>query len=71
MPKQTAPSTAKSIDPTRLYSLGEFQRVSGMSTAAVRSARREGLVVRYLGRTAWILGRDFVEFVVSKGRTTR
>ena len=59
------------IDPTKLYPLGEFQRVSGLSTAAVRSARREGLVVRYVGRTALILGRDFVEFVVATGRTTR
>ncbi len=56
----TATVPQGSIEPTRLYTLHEFKRVSGLGTCALRSARNRGLRVRYVGRTGFILGADFI-----------
>lgn len=45
------------------YPLQEFQRVSGLGEAALRQARRQGLVVTAIGRRRFVRGADFYEFV--------
>jgi len=64
------------IDGDKAYALRAFQQLTGMGTAALREARRNGLTVRRVGLRSFILGRDFLDYlakhgkvVVSEGRT--
>lgn len=59
------------IDPNLLYSLEAFKRATGWTAAAVRQARRDGMPVRYVGRQCWVLGRDFIEHVTTRGKTEK
>lgn len=45
------------------YPLAEFQKLSGLGEAALREARRRGLVVTAIGRRRFVRGADFYEFV--------
>ena len=45
------------------YTLGEFQRISGLGEAALRKARRQGLVVSRVGRRGFVTGRDFQDYL--------
>ena len=45
------------------YPLSTFQKASGLRTAAMRSLRRKGLKVHYIGGRAYVLGDDFVDFL--------
>ena len=45
------------------YTLGEFQRISGLGEAALRKARRKGLVVTVVGRRGFVTGRDFQDYL--------
>jgi hypothetical protein len=45
------------------YTLPEFRRRTGLENAAIRSARRAGLIVRRVGRRSYVLGDDFLEFL--------
>ncbi len=47
------------------YPLPFFKRIAGMSDRALRTARRRGLIVRRSGARAFVLGRDFHEFLLS------
>jgi len=51
-----------------LYTLHELKVRLGLGTHAMRSARRSGLKVRYIGRRALVLGRDVIEFVEKHGK---
>jgi len=46
-----------------LYTLEELSRRLGLGTAALRTARRSGLVVRRIGRRSYVLGRDLIDYV--------
>ena len=61
----------KPIDPAKMYPLEHFQVISGMGRAAMRSARDAGLTMHYVGGRAWILGSDWIEYVVANGRSTK
>jgi hypothetical protein len=50
------------------YPLPEFQRLSGLGEAALRQARRQGLVVTAIGRRRFVRGADFHAFIGSKAR---
>lgn len=58
------------IDSRAIYPLRLFHQLSGLGKAGVRAARRDGLVVRYVGRVGFVLGADFLDFLSrqSKGR---
>ena len=56
----TAPSP---IVPGTVYRLDEFQRVSGLGKAAMRTARRQGLRVRRAGGRAFVHADDFIEYL--------
>ena len=53
------------IEPHTLYTLGEFQRRAGLGKHAMRNARAKGLKVRRPGRAAFVLGADWIAFVLA------
>ena len=55
------------IRPDCLYPLPEFKRRTGLGTHAMRTARRNGLLVRRVGGRAFILGKDFIEHLEETG----
>ena len=55
------------IEPGTLYPLAEFQRRTGWGRHAVRKARGGGLTVHRAGNRAYVLGKDFIDYVT--GRT--
>lgn len=59
------------IEPHILYSLATFKQITGLGTYAIREARKRGLRIRYAGRKAYILGRDFHEHIDRNGRAER
>jgi hypothetical protein len=39
----------------------------GWGTAALRTARRRGLLVRRTGRKSWVFGRDLLAYIEQNG----
>jgi hypothetical protein len=69
-------ATAESIDkgviiPERLYSFQAFERITGVGSAGLREARRNGLEVRYFGRQGYILGQTIIDFILTTGKKSR
>lgn len=50
-----------------LYTLAEIESRLGLGVAAMRQARRKGLVVRRIGKRGFVLGRDLIEYVAKCG----
>jgi hypothetical protein len=65
LPKDSSPSrdSLGMILSDATYTLGEFQRISGLGEAALRKARRQGLVVSRVGRRGFVTGRDFQDYL--------
>jgi hypothetical protein len=59
------------IVPSVLYPLDLLKAKSGLGAAALRTARRTGLKVRYAGGRGFIMGRDFIQWVEQNGKETR
>jgi hypothetical protein len=53
------------------YPLPEFKRLSGLGEAALRQARRQGLMVTAIGRRRFVRGADFHAFIGSRPRVDR
>ncbi len=75
-PPSARPSAALGpIHPHALYPLAELAVRSGLGKAALRTARQSGLVVRYVGGRAKVLGSEFHAYVekapTSKGERRR
>jgi hypothetical protein len=64
-PKQPAQSSGESgtIERGKVYSLPEFMRRTGLRVWAVRTARRNGLVVRYVGHRGYVDGSDWARYL--------
>lgn len=45
------------------YSLAQVKSRFGLGTAALRTARRRGLLVRRVGRRSFVLGRDLITYL--------
>ena len=60
--EQTGPSGMGFIRPDVLYPLESIQNVTGLGKAAFRIARRNGLVVRRLGKRSFVRGQDFIDY---------
>lgn len=45
------------------YSLEQVKARLGLGTAAIRTARRKGLIVRRVGRKSFVLGADLLEYI--------
>jgi len=59
------------IEPHILYPLEDLKARSGMGSAAMRTARRQGLTVKYAGGRGYILGRHFIEYVEANGKSEK
>jgi hypothetical protein len=46
-----------------LYPIEEFKRRTGFGSHAMRTARRNGLKVRYVGGRAFVRGDDFLSYI--------
>jgi hypothetical protein len=62
---------SKSVEPGILYSLDDIMARSGMGKTALRMARRSGLNVKYVGSRGYVLGRDFIDWVLENAKETR
>ena len=56
------------IRPDELYELSECQRRLGWGKAAFRTARRNGLKVRYCSRRAYVMGADLISYIDEHGK---
>jgi hypothetical protein len=52
------------------YSLKLFIKISGLGHHGMRAARDNGLRVVYVGRTAYVLGDDWLDFLQDPKRKT-
>jgi len=73
MPRQANPITPNLgvILADATYPLSEFKRLSGLGEAALRQARRRGLVVTAIGRRRFVRGADFHAFIGDCPRADR
>jgi hypothetical protein len=53
---------AGEINADSLYTLDEVQARLGLGKWAIRTARREGLVVKRIGRRGYVHGRDLIDW---------
>jgi hypothetical protein len=60
---------ARAIDRNRAYPLADFARLAGMNKASIRSARRGGLAVRYVGNRPFVLGSDWLDWLATRPTT--
>ena len=65
----TAPNGRISAD--QLLTLDAVQTELGLGAHAMRMARRRGLRVKYIGRRAFVLGRDLIAFIDQHGKTEK
>ena len=61
----TFPDVPGVIVADELYTLQEFQRRMRLGAAATRQARRQGLILRKIGRRKYLLGRDILDWLES------
>lgn len=61
---KTQDSEVGIIDPDRLYTLPRFMQTLGVTKATLRAARRSGFTVRYVHKRAYVLGKDWIDYVV-------
>ena len=52
-----------------LYTLDAINERLGIGKAALRKARREGLIVRRIGRKSFVLGEDLIAWVKRSARS--
>lgn len=45
-----------------IYPLPEFMRRTGLEEASVRRMRKEGLIIRRIGRRSYVRGSDFLDW---------
>jgi hypothetical protein len=63
-----APTAPGVIEAAAVYTLSEFAARMNMTRSAMREARRLGLKVRRIGKRAFVLGRDAIEFIEACGK---
>ena len=56
------------IEPEKLYSLSEIERLTGLKKSAIRNARMRGLQVRYFSRLGYVKGSDLLAYIVENSR---
>ncbi len=56
------------INPDELYTLRTFKMRLEISDHTLRAARRAGLRVRYLHKQGYILGSDWIDYVLKSSR---
>jgi hypothetical protein len=63
MSRKTTSIPTGVIEPGALYQIEEFKRRTGFGNHAMRTARRNGLKVRYLGGRAFVHADDFFAYI--------
>lgn len=63
-----ATKKAGEITGDSLYTLDEINARLGLGKSALRTARREGLTVKRIGRRGYVLGRDVIEWFERSAR---
>ena len=66
-----ARSATGMIEPHILYRLDEAEERLGWTRSTTRAARRNGLLVRYAGKRAYVVGRDLIAYVEQHGKVDR
>ncbi len=59
------------IEPDVVYTLPRAKSEMSWGKAAFRTARRNGLRVKYSGRNGYILGRDLIDVIEKTGRDSK
>jgi hypothetical protein len=59
------------VDPEILYTLPALKAAVGWSDARLRTARRQGLPIKYLSNKGYVFGRDFIDFILRVGKPSR
>jgi len=57
------PAPGGVISADAAYSLEQLRDRLGLGTAALRTARRKGLIVRRIGRRSFVMGRDLLQYL--------
>jgi hypothetical protein len=67
-----AVATRKSgeINADSLYTLDEIRDRLGLGKSALRTARREGLVIKRIGRRAYVHGGDLIDWFQRSARVS-
>lgn len=52
-----------------VYSLSDFQRLTGLGAKATRAARRDGLSIVRIGRRSYVRGSSFLALCERKAAT--
>ncbi len=63
MPKQSTESLLRPIRADEVLPLECFMRASGLGRAALREARRSGLIVRRVHNRGFIIGSDWLDYL--------
>lgn len=66
MHTQSAPGV---INPSELYTLKAFKQRLGVQDSTLRAARRAGLRVLYIHKQGYILGKDWIDYVLGASNT--
>lgn len=53
------------------YPLDTFSRMTGIGKHGLRTARKNGLQVRYIGRRGFVLGSDWLTYLRDHGQCER
>ena len=59
------------VEPNVLYPLLDFMARTGLGRTAMRSARRSGLIVRYVGGRGYVMGGDFIAWLQRNGKASK
>jgi hypothetical protein len=67
----TAERVPQPIPPNTLFTLQDFSTVSGLKKTALRTARENGLKVRYMGNRAFVMSDDFFSYLKEHGKESK
>lgn len=60
-------AAVRAIDPRLLYPLRDFRRLAGLGDFSMRKLRRQGLRILEADRKQYVLGQDFLDFLLRQG----
>lgn len=61
-------TTLAPIEPHILYPLNIAKAHLGWGNHAMRMAKRNGLVIKYVSGRGYILGKDIIDFITTNGK---
>lgn len=64
--RQNRNQSQGTVSSNESYTLDELKRRVGLKDAALRTARKNGLAVHYVSGRGFVLGRDWIAYIVSR-----